>query len=242
MSVIWSNKTDGIVSAFLSRAQEEQGYHIRSVANAKNRSDQIRALENNRTTISEYLRRPDLMLSMGTQVHGTQVAYTGKPEIIADTDGLVTDRNQLAIAVLVADCAAVLLADPVHRVVSAVHAGWRGAVQGITEQAVSNMIKVGAEPDMIKAYLSPCISQSRFEVGEEVASLFKEQFVDYNGPKPRVDLQKFVFQKLVDSGVSSDRIQVDQRCTYTENRSLHSYRRDGEDSGRMMAVIALADS
>ncbi|MDG5766463.1 peptidoglycan editing factor PgeF [Balneolales bacterium ANBcel1] len=242
MSLIWTKKRGGVHAALLSKAEETTGARISTLANLETRSEEVQALEANRTLLAEHLEWPSLRLSMARQVHGTHVAFTDKPEIIDNTDALVTNRVNLAIGVLVADCAAVLIADPVYRIVAAVHAGWRGAAGNIVEKGVATMIRAGAEPDVMQAYISPCISVANFEVGEEVAEKFPQRFVDYTGVKPHVDLKGFLRQELMDTGIPDDRIQVDGRCTLQEAETLHSYRRDGNDSGRMLAVIALGDS
>ncbi len=238
MSEIWyENKS--IRAAFLTREAEREGYRVCSVTDLPAQYDLMQALEHNRTVLSEFFNWPDLQLSMGKQVHETRVSYCSGPGIHDNTDALVTDKPGLALAVLVADCAAVLIADPVHKVVSAIHAGWRGAVGGILPGAVSTMMRFGAEPDVMQAYISSCISRESFEVGEEVANRFPEKFVDRTKEKPHVDLGAFVQQELRKSGIPADSIMMDDRCTVRHPRSLHSYRRDGEVSGRMMAAIAL---
>ncbi len=238
MTEIWSKRKE-IRAAFLSRQEERNSFVIHPVANLETHSDVVQALEKNRTTLSEYLKWPNLQLSLGLQVHGTNVGHTEKPEVLEHTDGLVTTRPGLAVGVLVADCAAVLIADRVFGVVAAVHAGWRGAVGGIIEEAVTKMIRMGAEPHVMEAYISPCISRTAFEVGEEVASQFPVRYVERSGAKPHVDLKGFVSHSLAETGIPADRIIQDERCTYREPEDLHSYRRDGPASGRMMAVIAL---
>jgi polyphenol oxidase len=112
----------------------------------------------------------------GAREPGVERSNTG---MAGDADGLVTDKPGLAVGVLVADCAALLFADPVNRIVAAVHAGWRGAVDRNYSGSGTEMEKIGAEPDLIHAYVSPCISRDVFEIGEEVAChVFRINIVD----------------------------------------------------------------
>ncbi len=240
MPVIWTDKPE-FYAAFISREIEKTGVRFMSVTDVPEYPDVQESLENNRKIAAEYLKRPDIGLCMGKQVHGARVAYARNPGVIEETDGLVTDKPGLAIGVLVADCAAVLLADPVNKIIAAVHAGWRGAIQGIIPEAVRQMEKIGAEPDLMHAYISPCISKQSFEVGDEVAAQFPERYVDRSREKPHVDLQGYILQELEKAGVSRETVIREDKCTLTHPDTLHSFRRDGAESGRMMAVIYLSD-
>ncbi|MEO1023425.1 MAG: peptidoglycan editing factor PgeF [Bacteroidota bacterium] len=173
------------------------------------------------------------------QVHGARIEEVYEPGTVSETDGLITRQQDLTLAILVADCAAVLLSDPVHGVIGAFHAGWRGAVAGIIPNGVHHMHTLGAEPATMKAFVSPCISQQHFEVGEEVAGQFPDVFVNRSAyPKPHVDLSGFVVYQLQKAGISSSHIEVNDRCTFGDSK-LYSYRRQGTKSGRMAALIKL---
>jgi len=179
-------------------------------------------------------------LVIARQVHGNHVEVVNKPGIADNTDALITNQHGLVLGIQVADCAAILLADPDHEVIGAVHAGWRGAVAGIIPAAVEKMRKKGADPARILAYVSPCISLNRFEVGEEVASQFPDQFVDYSSySKPHVNLSGFVREHLFNSGVKSSNIEIDERCTFDGEQEFYSFRRERERAGRMLALITI---
>lgn len=238
MPVLWPH-IKSIRAAFITRNEVPEPFDIRSITNLPSQSDEKQVLEHNRTVVADYLGWPELQLSMGKQVHGTNVVYTTKPVIHDQTDGLVTDQPGVALSVLVADCAAVLIADPVYNIVAAVHAGWRGAIGGILTEAINKMIRMGSEPDVMTAYISSCISQESFEVGEEVAGRFPARLVDRSRDKPHVDLRGFVLHELVSAGIPFDSVIQDDRCTMQHPDTLHSYRRDGKASGRMMALIAI---
>jgi YfiH family protein len=176
-------------------------------------------------------------LAIVRQVHGTQVIYATQSGILGEADGLVTDVDGLSIGILVADCAAVLICDPINRVVGAFHAGWRGAAGGIVVNGITKMRELGASDFYV--WMSPCIGLNAFEVGDEVADQFPAEFVHTQGfQKPHVDLKSFLIQQLQDIGVHRDRIFSDSRCTF-EDSNLFSFRRQGKESGRMMGVIGL---
>ncbi|HUC09877.1 MAG TPA: peptidoglycan editing factor PgeF [Stellaceae bacterium] len=104
------------------------------------------------------------------QVHGTTavVAETPwPPETAPAADAMATSQPGLVLGVLAADCAPLLLCDPVARVVGAAHAGWRGAVAGVAEAAVAAMEQLGAERRRIQVGIGPCIGPASYEVGAE---------------------------------------------------------------------------
>jgi polyphenol oxidase len=240
MPLIWTDMKE-LRAAFITREIENDGTRFVSVTNHEHANDALKALDNNSRIASEYFGIAGLEFCMARQVHGSQVLNVVTPGIAGDADGLVTDKPGLALGVLVADCAALLFADPVNRIVAAVHAGWRGAVDGIIPEAVRQMEKIGAEPDLIRAYVSPCISRDVFEIGEEVACRFPDQFVDRTRDRPPADLRGFILHEIQKSGIHESSVTRDDSCTVRNERILHSHRRDGQKSGRMLAVICLSE-
>jgi YfiH family protein len=170
-------------------------------------------------------------------VHGNTVHIVSEGGIHNDGDGFVTNVPGVAVSVMVADCAAILLADRKARVVGALHAGWRGTVGGIVKSGVDAMVSLGASPSDLEAYIGPCISQSCFELGEEVASQFPDKYVDRSKPKPHADIRGWLKDQLLETGVIHNNIEVDPSCTFADADHFYSYRRQGDASGRMMALI-----
>lgn len=178
-------------------------------------------------------------IAFAEQVHKTDVEYVTKGGTYTETDGFVTDKPGMALAIQVADCAAVLFGDEKNRVIGAAHAGWRGAVGGIIPKTIHKMEQLGTEIKEINAFISPCISLKNFEVGEEVASQFPNQFVDWdNYKKPHVDLKNFIRHQMMQMGMLSSNIELNNSCTINEDQ-FYSYRRQKEKSGRMMGIIKL---
>jgi polyphenol oxidase len=193
--------------------------------------------ERNRASFIEQIGLDPQKLAIVRQVHGADVLYADKAGILGDADGLVTNIPGLSVGVLVADCAAVLVCDPQKHVVGAFHAGWRGAVGGILVNGIQKMRELGGTTFTV--WVSPCIGLEAFEVGQEVAQQFPDEFVDtVNHVKPHVDLKGFIVGQLQDIGVHRDRIYTDSRCTFHDSQ-LYSYRRQGKESGRMLGVIGL---
>lgn len=103
------------------------------------------------------------------------------------------------------------------------------------------MVKCGAEPDRIVAYVSPCISVEHFEVGEEVAARFASKFVERRKEwrRPHVDLSGAIREQLVAAGVGRGSIEVSGMCTFADPATFFSHRASGGVTGRMLGFIAL---
>ncbi|CAN5368788.1 peptidoglycan editing factor PgeF [soil metagenome] len=194
-------------------------------------------IDKNFKRLAEELQWKTEHIALAEQVHGGDVIVVDKPGYYENIDGLVTTEDKLAIAVKVADCAAVLLADPSTGSIAAVHAGWRGAVANILPAAIEKLKSTGADTSRMAAYISPCISLQNFEVGEEVASQFDPTFINRDiGAKPHLDLKSFLNQQLLDAGLNEQKIEIDPRCTIEDTR-FYSFRRERENAGRMLAFI-----
>ncbi|HEX6219216.1 MAG TPA: peptidoglycan editing factor PgeF [Sphingomicrobium sp.] len=164
-------------------------------------------------------------------------------------DALVTDRPGLLLAVVTADCAPVLLADAQAGVVGAAHAGWRGAMAGVTDQAIAAMISLGAKAERITAAIGPCIARASYEVDHDFAAGMLEQdpgnerfLAEGPGGKPHFDLEAYVAARLAAAGVR--RVEALGLDTYGLKDRYYSYRRaahQGEPGyGRQISLIGLA--
>ena len=199
------------------------------------------AVRENRHRLGEALGISPDQWATARQVHGSVVRVVNAPGVVPDCDGLVTTTPGLLLAIQTADCAAVLLADPARRVIGACHAGWRGTVAGVAARTVATMAAQGAEPSALHAYVSPCISVDRFEVGPEVAAQFDAAVVHHpsDAEKPHVDLKQAIVRQLQSAGVDEARIEVSPHCTASETDRFFSYRAENGTTGRLMGAIAL---
>lgn len=194
---------------------------------------------NNRKVLTRQIGIGASEIAYADQVHETEVKVVHQAGIYDETDGLVTVVNGIALAIQVADCACVLLGDAKNKVIGAAHAGWRSAAYGILPHTIKKMKLLGAREEYIHAFVSPCISLDNFEVGDEVAAQFPDEFVHRaNFAKFHVDLKGFIKSQLIDEGIEAGHILVDNHCTI-DNENFYSYRRQKEMSGRMMGIIKL---
>jgi YfiH family protein len=186
------------------------------------------------------------------QIHSPNavtVAQAWDSENRPQADAVATNVLGIAIGILTADCAPVLLADTQAKVIGAAHAGWKGALYGVTDSVIAEMEKLGADRARIAAAVGPCISQSNYEVGAEFLDAFQRAdsanarfFVPSNREGHlRFDLEGYVVHRLHSSGVQN--VAALHACTYARVDDFFSYRRathHGEkDYGRQISAIAL---
>lgn len=186
------------------------------------------------------------------QVHRTDVSVArrgeGTPRERPEADLLLTDDPARAIAVRVADCAPILLADRRTGVVAAIHAGWRGTVAGAAVTGVEALARAfGSRPADLLAAIGPCLGPCCGEVGEEVRDAFRAAghadaalarwFSPGAAGRPYLDLWTANADQLAQSGIPADQIHVARLCTRTHADVLHSHRAARERAGRMAAVI-----
>jgi hypothetical protein len=179
-------------------------------------------------------------LALPSQVHGTTVREVERPGEYPECDALLTRTPEVFLCITVADCVPILLYAPAQGVIGAVHAGWRGTAERIVALAVRRMVEsYGVDPSGLHAWLGPSAGVCCYTVGEEVASRMDPRFVARDGRGTVVDLKSANRQLLLATGLDAARIEVSPSCTISEREVFHSYRRDRDASGRMMAVIGL---
>ncbi len=165
-------------------------------------------------------------------------------------DALVTATPGIAVGILTADCAPILLADENARVVAAAHAGWRGAFEGVLQNTVTAMTKLGASPARTVAAVGPCITQASYEVGPEFVARFIARapgFARYFTPPMdnghvHFNLPAFVADTLQDAGVGTVVMEGSDTCA--ADNQFFSYRRSTlrcePDYGRQLSAIVLS--
>jgi YfiH family protein len=179
------------------------------------------------------------------QIHSAQVHDAVNGATRPEGDGLVSDKQGLALTILTADCAPVLLLDHHTYMIAACHAGWRGAVAGITEATIDRMEARGAARDSIVAVIGPTIRQESYQVGEDLRDIVldatpwaDECFAeDQEDGRFRFDLPGYLLLRLTKARVESAAIAVD---TYSDDRFFSHRRATHEgltDSGRLISMI-----
>jgi NADH dehydrogenase [ubiquinone] 1 alpha subcomplex assembly factor 7 len=207
-------------------------------------------LENRGRALGEIA--PNAQLVTVHQIHSAKVVTVTEPWKLGEgpqADAMVTDQREIALGILTADCAPVLFADSHAKVIGAAHAGWKGALGGVTDETIRAMEALGAKRSRIAAAIGPCISQANYEVGPEFYDAFRmndpENARFFTGSdKPdhyRFDLEGYVAARLKRAGIAS--IEPLSACTYARESEFFSYRRAthrGEpDYGREISLIVL---
>jgi polyphenol oxidase len=176
------------------------------------------------------------------QVHGTQIVDASEWHPHLSADALATDTPATRIAVKTADCVPILLADPVKRVVAAVHAGWRGTAAGIASHSVAAMGKrYGCRPADLLAAFGPSIGPCCFEVDPDAGQHFRTIFPERDDLDRRttIDLREANRRLLVQAGLNPANIAHDAPCTCCSGAEFHSWRRDRTPGKRMFAVTEI---
>jgi YfiH family protein len=198
--------------------------------------DDPAAVRTNRQRLSEALSLPAAPRWL-RQVHGTCSVEASACSDQCEADAAHTRTPGIVCAVLTADCLPLLLCDREGRQVAAVHAGWRGLLNGVIEQTLARM----AEPEALLAWMGPAIGPRAFEVGEEVHEAFcaedsaaEAAFSPSASGRYLADIYALARQRLTRAGVVE--VSGGDYCTYSEPERFYSYRRDGQ-TGRMASLI-----
>jgi hypothetical protein len=202
--------------------------------------------------VAQFAGVPADRVRLLRQVHGHAVAIsragTSQPWGIPEADGVISDDPSAALAVRVADCAPILMADRRRGVAAAVHAGWRSTLQRIVADAVAGLGReFDTNPADLIVAIGPCLGACCGEMGEEVVAAFREAghgedridrwFSRVPGRRPHFDLWRANTDQLQDAGVPPESIHVSGLCTRTHDSIFHSYRARGSDAGRMVGII-----
>ena len=217
--------------------------------------DDATTIAQNRAALCQLLGINDDRLLMPHQVHLTEVVQIDEAflNLSADeqqqrlegADALMTHVGRVCIGVSTADCIPVLLYDPAHQAVCAIHAGWRGTVQRIVKTAIDKMKQAyGSHPQEMMAQIGPGISLDSFEVGNEVyeafaAAGFEMQTISRHDAKWHIDLPVCNRQQLESEGVLLQHISISDDCTFKQPDTWFSARRLGIQSGRIFTGIML---
>jgi len=199
----------------------------------------------NRQALAALIGVSEQHIIMPHQTHGKVVCRVDAPptEVLEGVDAVMTDVKGLCIGVSTADCIPILLYDAEHHAACAVHAGWRGTVKRIVQEAVRQMqAAYDSQPCQLKAVIGPGISLESFEVGDEVYQQFADAGFDMapiarRYAKWHLDLPQCNRIQLEAVGVRD--VWMSDICTYQQYEQYFSARRLGINSGRIYTAIVL---
>lgn len=180
------------------------------------------------------------------QVHGKVVLNVHPATDTAalpDADAIISTDPERVIAVRIADCVPVLIADRQRRVVAVVHAGWRGTAAGIARETVNRVRDLGIPPADLVAVIGPSIGPCCYQVDRAAKDVFDAaqgnaaRWFAPDGPdRWKLDLWQATVDQLTEAGVTPASVHVARLCTADHPRTFYSFRRDRAE-GRMVAAI-----
>lgn len=241
---------EGVSHGFLGRrGGVSTGVHAGLNVGTGSTDDPAIIAENRRLAAEAVL--PGARLATVYQVHSADAVAVIEPfeeRLRPHADALVTATPGLAIGILTADCAPVLFADREAGVVGAAHAGWKGALGGVTDSTIALMESLGARRDRIAAAIGPCIARASYEVDDGFLRRFAEAdpanerfFAGGRAGHHQFDLEAYVAHRLAAAGLS--RIEALGEDTYAQPDRFYSFRRATHraepDYGRQISIIGI---
>ncbi len=185
------------------------------------------------------------------QNHGNKVVCFNNQEDVKNKiigDAIVTTLKNVAISVLTADCVPILFYNPKKKIAGCVHAGWKGALNGIIENTVNKFLELNSNIRDLVAAIGPCINRHHYEVSHDFYKKFVDQnennqqfFIVLNNKKYLFNIRSYINTKLIRLGINNiDHIEMD---TFSNEENFFSYRRskknDDKDYGRCISVIIM---
>ena len=204
--------------------------------------DRKEIVDLNRKLFFEELGLNENMVSYQKQVHDDYIRQVNTFGNCGESDALITTSKNLGLAISSADCPTIFIYDQKKKIIAAIHSGWRGTERKIVQKTIIKLKEeFNSNPSDLICYIGPSISQKNYEVGEEVASKFDDEFILKNGNKFYLDVVGANYKMLIDEGVKLVNIQRSRLCSFEYETVLHSFRRDGQKSGRALGIIAMKD-
>jgi polyphenol oxidase len=197
------------------------------------------------------LGAPIVVVSVN-QVHGTDALLVDRPIEAGTTfdggwDAVITNQPGVLVTVRTADCVPILLHDPIHRVVAAVHSGWRGSVAGIVSKTLQRMQhEFGSDANAVQMAIGPSAGSCCYEVDAAVLRplqsypFWQSVVRETAAGRALFNLRDFVYRQARAAGVSERNMWTVDLCTICQPALFHSYRREGVVKATMTSGIMFA--
>ncbi len=233
---------------FFSRKKGFSKGIYKSLNCGRGSKDNKKDIQKNLNFVAKLMAVEKSKLILMHQTHSNKVVEVKKnnyrKKIIADA--IVTQMEDLALAVVTADCVPIIVYDIKNQIIGCIHAGWKGALSGIIDNTIKKIKKLSSK-NKIYAAVGPCIGNKSYEIDIEFYKKFvskswknKKYFTKKTKTKKLFNLRKFVADKLLKLGVKVDHVDKD---TFAEKRNFFSYRRSSKlkhkDYGRCISTVRL---
>ena len=210
--------------------------------------DKLKNVEKNIEKVCKQIGCNKNKLILLNQVHSNIIHKVNKmPKKKLKGDSLITNKKGIALGILTADCAPVFIYDPVNNLISALHAGWKGAYKKIIPITLKKLALRGSNYNDLIAIIGPCIDKKNYEVRKDFFDRFIKQkksnkkFFNIKNNKLYFSLKNFITEEFLNLGVKN--IEIINKDTYILNNNFFSARRSTKnklnDYGRNISVIMI---
>jgi polyphenol oxidase len=203
--------------------------------------DKPENVKQNRSLFFNTIGITESNIAIPKQIHSDFISIVTNAGIYPDCDALITNLKDLYLTILIADCVPIFLYDPKENIIGLIHSGWKGTAKEILSKTLRLMINnLNSKAENIYAFIGPSASKCCYEVDRETAKHFKpDLLIEKNEKKFFLDLKAANYKQIKNHNIPDKNIEISDHCTICNPELFHSYRRDGKESGRMMAVIGI---
>ena len=244
------SKFKNVEHAFFNRLGGKSTGIFKSLNCGPGSSDNKKNILKNLETVRNKIKAKSKKIIFLNQIHSNKFYYIGKNSKLnnkLEGDALITDKRNLPIAVLTADCAPILIHDEKKKMIAAIHAGWKGAYNDIVKKVVKFMIKKGCSPQNITVAIGPCISSKNYEVKDDFKKRFikkdKKNIIFFKIMKDKnyFNLNKYIHFQL--ESLNIKKVDIINKDTFNAKNNFFSARRsisrNENDYGRNISIIMI---
>ena len=244
------SKFQGIQHAFFNKLGGKSTGIFKSLNCSPGSTDKKKDVLKNLEIVANKIKAKPNKIILLNQIHSNKFHYIGaysKAVKKFEGDALITDKKNIPIAVLTADCAPILIHDDDQQMIAAIHAGWKGAYKDIVEKVVKFMVKKGCSPKNITAAIGPCISINNYQVKEDLIKKFiekdKKNMIFFKKKKDvnYFNLNRYIYFQLKNLNIK--KIDIINKDTFNAKNNYFSARRsisrNENDYGRNISIIMI---
>ena len=239
---------DNIDHCFFSRKNGKSNGIYESLNCGIGSKDSKENVQKNLEIVAKNFKIEKKKLILMNQTHSNKVEFIEKEDNSKriEADAMLTQNDKVALCVLTADCAPILIYEKDKKIIGCIHAGWKGAFNGVIDNTLKKLNEIGGNIKQVVVCIGPCISQKSYEVKEDFYSVFRKKskendsfFIKNKKNSFNFDLRSFVIKKFNDYGVTQiDNINLDSFAMKNEYFSHRRAKKLGEDDyGRCISVI-----
>jgi len=244
-----TNKYPQIKCAFFSRKKGISNGIYKSLNCGLNSKDKESNILKNRIIALKKIGLNKKELIIPNQTHSNKIKIVDENSIGKNikADGLLTQSNKIVLGILTADCAPIFFFDCKKNIISAIHAGWRGAKNDIIKNTIKLMLECGSKLNNIISCIGPCLGKESYKVNNDffrkfiIESSKNKEFFSIKNNEMNFDLKSYIIEKIKNYGVK--KVLFRSFDTFKDKKNFFSYRRSliskEKDYGRCLSVISI---